>query len=240
MITVTQALKQTLLQSGVSTLHGTPFNLPDETIFEPPCSMKWMNVDYSLRLGAFSYAVSGYYFGVVIGRYTSIGEDVQIGRGSHPTVWATTSPVLYQHHKTVFDFEVPEARNFSPSAEYIQPRHTYIGNDVYIGHGAFICQGVRIGDGAIVAAQAVVTKDVPPYSVVAGSPATVKKMRFDDKVIDKYLKTKWWDFAFWDLAGISVVDPNSFIDQVAEMRSHEKIVSYHPPLININELALAP
>lgn len=69
-----------------------------------------------------------------------------------------------------------------------------IGNDVWIGHGATILSGVIIGDGAVVAAQAVVSKDVLPYHIVAGNPAQVVKTRFPTIIIEKLLELKWWDW----------------------------------------------
>ena len=70
---------------------------------------------------------------------------------------------------------------------------TIIGNDVWIGQNATILPGVHIGDGAIIGANSVVSKDVPPYAVVVGNPAVVKKYRFDDETIGLLLKLKWWD-----------------------------------------------
>jgi len=69
-----------------------------------------------------------------------------------------------------------------------------IGNDVWIGYEAVIMQGVTIGDGAIIGTRAVVTKEVPPYSVVGGVPAKHIKKRFDGKTIEALLKMKWWDW----------------------------------------------
>lgn len=69
-----------------------------------------------------------------------------------------------------------------------------IGNDVWIGFEAIVMAGVRIGDGAIVAARAVVTHDVPPYTIVGGVPAKVIRKRFDDKVIQKLVTLKWWEW----------------------------------------------
>ena len=69
-----------------------------------------------------------------------------------------------------------------------------IGNDVWIGDRATILSGVRIGDGAVIGAGSVVTKDVEPYSIVAGNPARPKRTRFDEETIKKLLEIKWWDW----------------------------------------------
>lgn len=70
-----------------------------------------------------------------------------------------------------------------------------IGNDVWIGYEAVILAGVTIGDGAVIGTRAVVTKDVPPYTIVGGIPAKPIKKRFPQETIDALLKIKWWD---WD------------------------------------------
>ncbi len=104
-------------------------------------------------------------------RYCSIGESVQVGRGSHPVHCGSTSPLFYTHHSAVFDRLDPRAEDYEICGPYLWPKRVRIGNDVYIGHGAFLMPDITIGDGAIIGAMAVVTKDVPPYAIVAGSPA---------------------------------------------------------------------
>ncbi|OPJ58212.1 CatB-related O-acetyltransferase [Clostridium oryzae] len=71
-----------------------------------------------------------------------------------------------------------------------------IGNDVWIGYDAIIMSGVKIGDGAIIGTRAIVTNDVPPYTIVGGTPAKIIKKRFSDDVISKLLKIKWWDWSY--------------------------------------------
>ncbi|MBS7669878.1 CatB-related O-acetyltransferase [Croceicoccus sp. 1NDH52] len=69
-----------------------------------------------------------------------------------------------------------------------------IGNDVWIGEGAFISLGVKIGDGAVIAARAVVTRDVPPFAIVGGTPAKVLRYRFPPETIALLLKSEWWRY----------------------------------------------
>ena len=71
-----------------------------------------------------------------------------------------------------------------------------IGNDVWIGYEAVIMSGVTIGDGAIIGTRAVVTKDVPPYTIVGGVPAKQIRKRFPEEIISELLKLKWWDWTF--------------------------------------------
>ncbi len=77
---------------------------------------------------------------------------------------------------------------------------TIIGNDVWIGYEAVIMPGVKIGDGAVIAAKSVVTKDVPPYTVVGGNPARPIKQRFSDTEVAQLLEISWWD---WDIEKIT-------------------------------------
>ena len=75
-----------------------------------------------------------------------------------------------------------------------------IGNDVWIGHNATIMAGVKIGDGAIIATNSTVVKDVEPYAIVGGNPASEIKKRFQKSIIEKLLELKWWD---WDIEKIT-------------------------------------
>ncbi|MFZ0566250.1 MAG: CatB-related O-acetyltransferase [Chlamydiales bacterium] len=73
---------------------------------------------------------------------------------------------------------------------------TLIGNDVWFGHGSTVMSAVKIGDGVIIAAEAVVTKDVPPYTIVGGNPARVIRKRFSDEVIQQLLAIQWWEWGY--------------------------------------------
>ena len=94
---LTQPVKDALRQRGVECFLAPGYvNISTDAVFEPPCSIKWMAIENRFRLGAFSYAVSGYFSNVSIGRYTSIGEAVQIGRANHALSWVSTSPFFYE------------------------------------------------------------------------------------------------------------------------------------------------
>lgn len=93
-----------------------------------------------------------------------------------------------------------------------------IGNDVWIGYEAVILAGILIGDGAIIGARAVVTKDVPPYTIVGGVPAQIIKRRFDDSTIAKLQKLTWWD---WPLEKIQQALPliqNGEVDKLLQIK----------------------
>ena len=97
-----------------------------------------------------------------------------------------------------------------------------IGNDVWIGYEALILSGVTVGDGAIIGSRAVVTKDVPPYTIVCGVPAKPIRRRFDGAVIERLEKLRWWD---WDIETIRRSIPAiqsgdiAALERMAERRS---------------------
>ena len=126
-----------------------------------------------------------------LGSFCSIANNVIIGGGMHPMDWVSTSPVFYEGRDSV-------KAKFSTHKRDTDKR-TVIGHDVWIGHGAKIKQGITIGTGAVIGMGSIVTKDVEPYSVVAGCPAKEIRKRFNEIIILKLLKSKWWTFNNKDL-----------------------------------------
>ena len=124
-----------------------------------------------------------------IGKYTSIGCNCQIGLSEHPTNYISTSPHIYGKNN-IFGIKEYWCEIFSPPT---------IGNDVWVGNNCIILQGVKIGDGVIIAAGAVVTKDVEPFTIVGGVPARRIKKRFNEEKIRYLMDFKWWDFSIDEL-----------------------------------------
>jgi acetyltransferase-like isoleucine patch superfamily enzyme len=122
---------------------------------------------------------------IEIGSFCSIADDVSIFTGGeHNSDWVTTYPVRIKYGLAGRDRDGhPKTRG-----------DVRIGNDVWLGAECVIMSGVTIGDGAVVAARAVVTKDVRPYAIVAGVPAAEIKRRFDDATVEFVHSLRWWEW----------------------------------------------
>lgn len=145
------------------------------------------------NFGAFSYvnAFSSLTC-CTVGRYCSLASHVEIGMPRHLTTKITTSSVFYNELPLMTPYTGGASR---PTSE-VARCYVTLGHDVWIGSHVLIPahREVRIGTGAVVAAGAVVTKDIPPYAVAAGNPARIKKMRFKDEICADLLASQWWDY----------------------------------------------
>ncbi|TQO60651.1 CatB-related O-acetyltransferase [Vibrio cholerae] len=150
------------------------------------------------QMGAFSYSHSALPVDSIVGRYCSISGGLKIIGTEHPLHTFTTSPLTYE-----YDFLGGERQPFA-----LKPLKTaerlVIGNDVWIGQNVSLKAGIKIADGAVIAANAVVTKDVPPYAVVGGIPAKVIKYRFSESEICQLLELKWWNYNYKDFVGMDL------------------------------------
>nr|WP_319512123.1 CatB-related O-acetyltransferase [uncultured Draconibacterium sp.] len=102
-------------------------------------------------------------------------------------------------------------KNLGYPQDHITKKDIVIGNDVWIGYDSLILPGTKIGDGAIIGAKAVVSKDVPPYTIVAGNPAKFIKTRFSEEIIALLLKLKWWNWTIDEITeNLEVISGNNF------------------------------
>jgi acetyltransferase-like isoleucine patch superfamily enzyme len=122
---------------------------------------------------------------LTIGSFCSISDNCTIFLGgNHRTEWITTFPF----HNWYID-------GYDYNTSHYSDGNVIIGNDVWIGHNVTILSGITIGDGAVIGANSTVTKNVEPYSIVAGNPAKFIKKRFTDEQIETLLKISWWNLS---------------------------------------------
>ena len=132
---------------------------------------------------------------LIIGKFCSIacGAKFLFNSANHTMASLSTYPF------PLF-FEEWELEKKNVTEAWNNKGDIIIGNDVWIGYEAVILSGVTIGDGAIIGTRAVVTKDVPPYTIVGGVPAKLIRKRFDSNTMDRLLKVKWWDWSEQQIA----------------------------------------
>lgn len=185
----------------------------------PVWFMGRLRMKTSTRVGAFTYLAGGVIDSCTqIGRYCSIASGVRVGDPEHPTGWLSTSPFQYNSrrfgwHETAAH-AYPEGGAAGQGRRWNRGHAASIGNDVWIGTNAVILRGVSVGDGAVVAAGAVVTKDVEPYTIVGGIPAKPLRKRFGDATIAELLDLAWWRFSPNQLAGVPFEDIGAAIREV--------------------------
>ncbi len=142
------------------------------------------------QVGIFTYGrphVIGVEYGasLSIGSYCAIGGDVTIVLAQHDASLVSVYPFRQYHEPWP---------GLPPVAEDHVTGNVRIGSDVWVGNRAVIMAGVTIGDGAVIGANSVVTRDVPPYAVVGGVPARVIRSRFEPRQVERLLRLRWWDW----------------------------------------------
>jgi acetyltransferase-like isoleucine patch superfamily enzyme len=143
--------------------------------------------DYTYLSGNDGGGIVSGYNNVKIGKYCSLGTNIEIITAtSHHKDFVSTFPFYSMTNSFCFDEK--------KSQEFTDIRPVTIGNDVWIGSNVTILPGVVVLDGAIIGAGAVVTKNVEPYSIVAGCPAKTIGFRFEEEIRDQLIKMKWWDW----------------------------------------------
>ncbi|CVI22747.1 Bacterial transferase hexapeptide repeat protein [Agrobacterium fabacearum CFBP 5771] len=149
------------------------------------------------KIGRYAFINSGtsIFDNVEVGRFCTFARNCQIGGTEHPIHYLSTS--FFRISRNWFPNDeiaqtAPLVKN-SPPEGRSRSSKILIGSDVWFGAGAIVLKGLTIGHGAVIGAGAVVTKDVPPYAIVAGNPAKVIRFRFEKPIIDRLLASPWWD-----------------------------------------------
>jgi len=125
-----------------------------------------------------------------VGKFANIASFVRIGPTDHPMAQASLHHFLYRSPDYWDDADI-DADFFVQR----KARRARIGHDTWIGHGAVVRPEVTVGDGAVVASLAVVTRDVAPYTIVAGIPAKPMRARFPEAVAERLMEMAWWDWS---------------------------------------------
>jgi phosphonate metabolism protein (transferase hexapeptide repeat family) len=155
------------------------------------CEVGARTILQDVVMGDYSYVVNDAQITyTTIGKFCSIAAMTRINPGNHPMHRATQAHFTYRA-SAYFPGEPDETEFFAWRREH----SVDIGDDVWIGHGAIVLPGRSIGTGAVVAAGAIVTKDVPAYTIVGGNPARPIKRRFTENVAERLMRLGWWD---WD------------------------------------------
>jgi acetyltransferase-like isoleucine patch superfamily enzyme len=186
-----------------------------------PGSEAWLQRRDMLVVGRHSYTPPAFvrvYAGdaarVIIGKWCSLASDVEIvPGGNHRTDTVTTYPMRRR-------LGLPGVEE---SGQPWSKGDVVIGNDVWIGRGAKILGGLSIGDGAVVAAWSVVTRSVPPYTIVAGAPARAVRLRFSEEIVESLLRIRWWDWE--DEVVLERIDELTSNDLVGFTRKYDRSMS---------------
>ena len=185
--------------NGTNSLYKTKIEKPSK-LYSP----------YKIKeseIGAYTYiAFSSQIRNVKIGKFCSIGPNFFAGWGIHPIYGVSTSPCFYSTKKQC-------GYSFSKTDKIEERKTIDIGNDVFIGANVTVLDGITIGNGAIIGAGTIVTKDVPDYAIVVGSPMKIIRYRFEPQIIEKLQQIKWWNFPKnkLDLVEKYFFDMNEFI-----------------------------
>ena len=209
------------------------YQLHHEIIIEGPCAFyggiyspnPWSGPGGLCSMGAYSYSHSALPEGIRVGRYCSIAKGLRFLDFSHPVNWVSSSVAFFfpesVKKKTVLSGIIDKLikqsggsfsrKSFDPLYGKSYPT---IEHDVWIGENVTLAMGITIGTGSIIASNSTVTKDVPPYSIVAGVPAEIKKYRFHPNIIDALMSLQWWQYNMLDFGDIDFTAPDQFVDEL--------------------------
>lgn len=204
---------------------GDILNFQKNTAIEEFCTIAAGNS--LISAGAFSTTASVLPSNTTLGRYVAIGPGCRCLGFRHPIEAISINSAIYNFHReNIYPyFEQYERVNGKLEKSPVptpQPnsKPIVIGPDVWFASNVTFSGGITVGTGAIVASNSVITKDIPPYSFVAGVPAKVKKMRFSENVVERLLKSQWWKYELGDFFKfrLNLANPIEFLDELEKRR----------------------
>jgi len=202
---------------------GDHINFLDDLSVEPYCGFHAGNNLFDL--GYMSYSNSNLPVDIKVGRYCSIAQGVNFISYNHPWKCLSTSVFTHDMHT---DLTVRAIKDFLPNDAKFgfvsnpQKKQVTLDHDVWIGQNCSLMAGIKIATGSIIAANSVVTKDVPPYAIVGGNPARVIKFRFTHETIHQLLESSWWEYNFTDFVKLDISSPDLFLDRFLKIKSNLK------------------
>ncbi|NUQ81817.1 MAG: CatB-related O-acetyltransferase [Bacteroidetes bacterium] len=231
---------------------GDDYEINSRIVIEGPCAFyggpynpsPWQKSGFLCQMGACSYSHSALPEGFIVGRYSSVAKGLRFLDFSHPTDWLSSSVAFFKPENTphlttihhLIDRQLAETtirrHEFDPKTGKQYP---VIDHDVWIGENVTLGMGIHIGTGAVIASGSIVTRNVPPYAIVAGIPATVKKYRFDQELIKSLLASEWWKYSYADLLELDYKNPERFLEQFQENRNSGKLQEWKPNTLILPE-----
>ncbi|MNQ76221.1 Chloramphenicol acetyltransferase [compost metagenome] len=182
------------------------------------------------KIGSFTYIgrKTEIYSTGSIGRYCSFGQEILVGLGPHPTDWLSTSTFFYRKNMwsgspLVDEFYAANEMNYSAVEKSVT-----IGHDVWIGSRAVIMAGVSVGHGAVIAAGAIINKDVEPYTIVGGVPGKPIRKRFDEQTVERLLASEWWTVKPDLFKGRDYSNVADMLDEIERIKASEDDWLYRP------------
>ncbi|WP_428419983.1 CatB-related O-acetyltransferase [Methylibium sp.] len=175
------------LKKNILGFSASPLSLASKDVtFAEYVRLHGNTVIFNASIGRYTYLVDSRAGNITIGSFCSIGSGSRLGgMGAHPIDMLSTHPVFYSTLKQC-------GASFVDQNHFDEFKRTTIGHDVWVGVNAVVLDGVSIGNGSVIAAGAVVTKDVPDYAIVAGAPARIVKFRFPETEVQSLQKLQWW------------------------------------------------
>lgn len=194
-------------------------------------------------IGFNSYSYSALPEQMRIGRYCSLSNNILFLDSFHPLDRLGTGHFSHKPGSSIVAAALEDrgVTNFavSPFQAMMGRPYPTIGHDVWIGQNVVLTAGITVGTGSVIAANAVVTKDVPPYAIVGGNPARVIRHRFPEEMIARLLASEWWSYNFADFAGMPLEQPAAFLDMLERRKASGEIRPYQPDLLVLPDAWLA-